>query len=128
MGDDIGAPMQQMVRDINNIRWVHPALRSPAGNVVHVDYQNQIVAFKRYNMEGDVLLIVVNASDSQWSSNQYGVHMGGEFGGWREIFNSQAPVYGGINTVGNYDAELQVAGGQLGINLPSWSVLVFSKQ
>ena len=120
--------MQQMVRDINNIRWSHPALRSPAGSVVHVDSQNQVVAFKRYNMDGDLLLIVVNAGDSQWSSNQYGVNMGGETGSWREIFNSQAPIYGGINTAGNYGQELQVSGGQLGISLPSWGALVFVKQ
>lgn len=128
MGDPLGAPMQQMVRDINNLRWAHPALRSPAGNVVHTDYQNQVVAFKRYNMDGDVLLMVVNASDGQWNGNQYGVNMGGESGTWREIFNSQAPIYGGIDTVGNYGMELQANNDELGINLPSWSVLVFQKQ
>jgi 1,4-alpha-glucan branching enzyme len=45
-----------------------------------------------------------------------------------EIFNSQAPVYGGVNTVGNYGFQLQVSGGQLSINLPSWSVLIFCQQ
>ena len=128
MGDPIGAPMQQMVRDVNNLRWAHPGLRSPAGSVVHVDDQNQVVAFTRYNMDGDVLLVVVNAGNGQWGSNEYGVNMGGESGGWTEVFNSQAPVYGGINTVGNYGFELQVAGGQLWISLPSWGVLIFSKQ
>jgi 1,4-alpha-glucan branching enzyme len=128
IGDPIGAPMQQMVRDVNNLRWAHPALRSPAGNVVHVDGQNQVVAFKRYNMDGDVLLIVVNAGNSQWGSNQYGVNMGGDSGGWTEIFNSQAPIYGGIDSVGNYGFELQVSDGQLWVSLPSWSVLIFSKQ
>jgi len=128
MGDPTGAPMQQMVRDVNNLRWAHPGLRSPAGSVVHVDYQNQVVAFKRYNMDGDVLLVVVNAGNGQWGSNEYGVNMGGDSGSWTEIFNSQAPVYGGINTVGNYGLELQAAGGQLWISLPSWSVLIFSKQ
>jgi 1,4-alpha-glucan branching enzyme len=128
MGDSLGAPMQQMVRDINNLRWAHPALRSAAGNVAHTDYQNGVVAFKRYDMNGDVLLMVVNAGDGQWDGNQYNVDMGGESGAWREIFNSQAPEYGGVNTVGNYGMDLQVNGGQLGINLPSWSVLVFQKQ
>ncbi len=128
MGDPTGAPMQQMVRDVNNLRWAHPGLRSPGGSVVHVDYQNQVVAFKRYNMDGDVLLVVVNAGNGQWGSNEYGVNMGGDSGSWTEIFNSQAPVYGGINTVGNYGLELQAAGGQLWISLPGWSVLIFSKQ
>ena len=60
--------MQQMVRDVKNIRWHHPALRSPAGNVVHVDYENQVVAFKRYTFDGDLLLVVVNVGNSQWGS------------------------------------------------------------
>jgi 1,4-alpha-glucan branching enzyme len=128
IGDSIGAPMQQMVRDVNNLRWAHPALRSPSGSVVHVDNQNQVVAFTRYNTLGDVLLVVVNAGNGQWGSSDYGVNMGGESETWTEIFNSQAPAYGGVNTVGNYGFQLQVSGGQLSINLPSWSVLIFSQE
>jgi len=128
IGDPIGAPMQQLVRDVNNLRWTHPALRSPTGSVVHVDNQNQVVAFKRWDLDGDVLLVVVNVSDSEWSQGDYGVDMGGESGGWREIFNSQAPLYGGVGMVGNFGYEIDVANGQLGINLPSWCVLIFAKQ
>ena len=128
IGDSLGAPMQRMVRDVNNIRWSHPALRSAAGNIVHVDYQGQVVAFKRYTLGGDLVLVVVNAGDSQWGSNNYGVNMGGESGTWKEIFNSQSPDYGGIFTVGNFAAELSVTNGQLWMNLPSWAVLMFQKQ
>ena len=128
IGDSLGSPMQQMVRDVNNLRWTHPALRSPAGSVVHVDFQNQVVGFKRYTMDGDLVLVVVNAGDSQWGAGNYGVNMGGESGTWVEIFNSQAPVYGGIGTVGNYGSQLQVLNGWLWINVPSWSVLIFHKQ
>jgi 1,4-alpha-glucan branching enzyme len=128
IGDSLGSPMQQMVRDINNLRWAHPALRSPAGNIVHVDYQNQVVAFKRYTLDGDLVLVIVNAGDSQWGSNEYAVNIGGESGAWKEIFNSQSPDYGGISTVGNYAAVLQVSNGQLSISLPSWGVLLFQKQ
>jgi len=128
VGDSLGAPMQQMVRDVNGIRWAHPALRSAAGCVVHVDQQNQVVAFRRWDLNGDVLLVVIHAGDAQWDGNQYGVQMGGETGSWQEIFNSQAPIYGGVGTVGNYGLNLQVSNGQLGINLPSWGVLIFRKQ
>jgi 1,4-alpha-glucan branching enzyme len=127
IGDSLGSPMQRMVRDVNNIRWAHPALRSPAGNVVHRDFTNQVVAFKRYTFDGDLLLVVVNAGDSQWTSNSYGVDMQGESGRWKEIFNSQSPDYGGIFTVGNFNTELQVSDGRLWINLPAWSVLMFQK-
>jgi 1,4-alpha-glucan branching enzyme len=128
IGDPLGAPMQQMVRDVNDLRWAHPALRAPAGSVVHVDSQDQVVAFKRYTFDGDLVLVVVNASDAQWSAADYAVNIAGESGTWTEIFNSQAPVYGGIGTVGNYADELQIQNNQLWINLPSWSVLIFQKQ
>lgn len=127
IGDNVGAPMQQMVRDVNQLRWAHPALRSPAGFVVHVDDQNQVVGFKRYDLAGDVLLVVVNAGNGQWDGNQYAVNLAGDGGVWRELFNSQAPLYGGIGTVGNFAIDLQAENGQLCISLPSWSVLVFSR-
>jgi 1,4-alpha-glucan branching enzyme len=95
--------------------------------VVHVDNQNQVVAFTRYNTEGDLLLVVVNAGNGQWSSREYGVNVGSETGTWTEIFNSQAPVYGGVNTVGNYGYQIPVTADQLSINLPCWSVLIFSQ-
>lgn len=128
IGDSLGAPMQQMVRDINQLRWAHPALRSPAGFVTHVDNQNQIAGFKRYDLSGDVLLVVVNAGNGQWSSSDYGVSLAGDSGTWREVFNSQAPAYGGIDAVGNFGMDLPAVNGQIWINLPSWSVLVFQKQ
>ena len=128
MGDEIGAPMKKLVRDVNNIRWNHNALRSPAGIVVHTDYQSQVLAFTRYDDNGDVLLIIVNAGDDQWGESNYGVNMAGQSGTWTEIFNSQAPTYGGVNTVGNFGDQISVINNQLWINLPSWSTLIFHKQ
>lgn len=128
IGDRTGAPMQQLVRDINNLRWAHSALRGPSGFITHNDTQNHVVAFKRYNLDGDVLIVVVNSGDGIWASNQYGVSLAGDRGTWLEIFNSQAPVYGGIGTVGNYGTYLEPSNGQIWINLPSWSVLIFARQ
>lgn len=125
IGDDLGAPMQRMVRDVNNLRWNHPAFRSPAGKITHVDSSNNVVAFKRWNNDGDVLLVVVHAGDAQWDNSQYAVSLDGDSGIWREIFNSQAPLYGGLATVGNFGQSLNAANGQLWINLSSWSVHIF---
>lgn len=127
IGNDLGAPMQRMVTDANNLRWGHPALRSPAGNVVHTDRVSQVVAFKRYTGDGDLVLIVVNAGDTQFAFHDYSVQMGGESGDWIEIFNSQAPLYGGLDTTGNFGERLSVNDGRLLVNLPRWSVVVFQK-
>jgi 1,4-alpha-glucan branching enzyme len=127
IGDSVGAPMQQMVTDVNNLRWNHPALRSSSGLIIHTDPSNNVVAFKRWNNGGDVIMIVVNAGDGQWDNAQYAVSLAGDSGSWREIFNSQAPLYGGINTVGNFGYVLNSNNGQLSINLASWSVHLFAK-
>jgi 1,4-alpha-glucan branching enzyme len=117
IGDNLGAPMQRMVADVNNLRWNHPALRSPAGQITHTDRTNNVVAFKRWN----------NAGDGQWDNTLYAVGLDGDSGSWQEIFNSQAPVYGGVNTVGNPDYVLNSSNGQLSIRLASWSVHIFAK-
>jgi 1,4-alpha-glucan branching enzyme len=127
IGDNLGAPMQRMVTDVNNLRWNHSALRSPAGQITHTDYTNNVVAFKRWNGAGDVLLIVVHAGDGQWDNTQYAVGLDGDSGSWQEIFNSQAPIYGGVNAFGNPGYVLTANDGRLSINLASWSVHVFAK-
>ncbi|SNS41069.1 1,4-alpha-glucan branching enzyme [Granulicella rosea] len=127
IGDDLGAPMQRMVADVNNLRWNHAALRSPAGQITHTDDTNNVVAFKRWNNAGDVLLIVVHAGDGQWSDTSYEVGLDGDGGTWQEIFNSQAPVYGGVNAVGNPGYRLGANDGRLSVSLASWSVHIFVK-
>ncbi|HWE61440.1 MAG TPA: alpha-amylase family glycosyl hydrolase [Chloroflexota bacterium] len=126
-GDALGQPMRDLVRDVNAVRWDHPALRADAPPlVVHVDASNRVLAFKRWDDHGDVLLIVVNLSDNQWPDPVYGVAAGGPGDHWLEVFNSQAPHYGGWADSGNYLADLQVdADGQLRMRLPQWSVLLF---
>jgi 1,4-alpha-glucan branching enzyme len=124
VGDPIGAPMQRLVQDANQMRWRHPALRSHSLDVSHRDRHNNVFAFRRWNDQGDVVLTVVNLSNSDWQSG-YAVRTG-VGGGWHEIFNSQAPLYGGYEDSGNGpDALWSDGGGYVHIRLPKWSVLCF---
>jgi 1,4-alpha-glucan branching enzyme len=127
--DPTGRPMRNMVRDVNNVRLNNPALRSDIPPLFpHFDGDNRVLAFKRWNNEGNVLLIVVNLSDNQWNDPIYGVNLGGTGDRWQEIFNSQAPQYGGWPDSGNYLVDLHVgADGRFYIRLPKWSVLIFRK-
>ena len=128
-GDSIGQPMRDMVRDVNAVRWNNPALRSDIPPLFsHFDVQNQVLAYKRFDDAYNVLLIVVNPSDNQWNNPIYGVNVGGVGDRWTEIFNSQAPQYGGWPDSGNYLADLRLGDdGQFHIRLPQWSVLIFQK-
>jgi 1,4-alpha-glucan branching enzyme len=47
-------------------------------------------------------------------------------GGWQEIFNSDAAVYGGAN-VGNGGATLPVNNGQINAVIPAHGFVVFQK-
>ena len=125
-GDPTAMPMRYMVADVNNIRWSHPALRSDTLQITHTDYNNNVIAFKRWS-GSDVVLTVVNLSDQNFSNHSYGVNMGGETGHWQQIFNSQGANYDGWNGSGNYGYDPWVSGGKIYINLPKWSVLMFKK-
>jgi 1,4-alpha-glucan branching enzyme len=127
--DPLGQQMREMVRDINAIRWNNPALRSDIPPLFpHFDAQNRVLAFKRWNDTGNVLLVVINLSDNQWNDPIYGVNVGGVGDRWEEIFDSQAPQYGCWPDSGNYLADLRVGpDGPFHIRLPQWSVLIFQK-
>jgi 1,4-alpha-glucan branching enzyme len=129
-GDATGQPMRNLVTDVNALRWNNPALRSDSGPLcTHFDPDNRVLAFKRWNDQGNVLLIVVNLSDNQWDTAIYGLTVGGAGDRWSEILNSQSPQYGGWNDSGNYLASLWVGtDGKIFIRLPKWSVLIFKRQ
>ena len=130
IGDPIGWAMRNLVADANNVRWNNPALRSDViPSISHFDSHNNVMGFIRGDKAGNLLLIVVNLSDNQWDHPNYGVHTGVADGSWEEIFNSQAPQYGGWNDSGNYLMNLVVqSDGRFYIRLPKWSVLIFRKR
>jgi 1,4-alpha-glucan branching enzyme len=128
-GDPTAWDMRNLVADANNVRWTNDALRSgPGFSIPHSDEKNHILGFLRWNYGGNVILTVVNLSDNQWDDPIYGVVGGSPGDFWTEIFNSQAPQYGGWVNSGNYAAQLRVQpDGYLYIRMPKWSVLIFRK-
>jgi len=126
-GDPLGREMRNLVRDANALRRNLAALRADGGpSFSHADEQNRVLAFRRWNDSGSVALTVVNLGDGQWNHADYGVFVGRSAERWTEVFNSQAPQYGGWNDSGNYLTDLRVGvDGFLRIRLPAWSVLIF---
>ena len=45
VGDDLGSPMQRLVRDANDTRWNNPALRTQTLDFTHRDRDNGVIAF-----------------------------------------------------------------------------------
>ena len=126
--DAVGRQMIALVTDANAVRRGHPALRADTLKICHWDPTNAVLAFQRWNDQGDVILTVVNIGENQFDNATYGVGMAGNGGTWEELFNSQSPQYGGWADSGNYLAFPSVQGdGNIYIRLPKLVVLVFRK-
>lgn len=124
-GDHHGIPMRKLVSAANAVRWEHPALRSGPLRVTHEDYQNNVIAFKRWNHEGDVILIVVNSGEENFAHHEYGVKTD-QAGRWQQILCTQDRDYGGWEGAGNaYYQPWTQGDGNIYVNLPKWSVVMF---
>jgi 1,4-alpha-glucan branching enzyme len=126
--DAKGREMVACVGDANRVRLAHAALQIGRHEFTHFDPTNRVLAFKRWNDQGDVVLVVVNCSGNKWSDAIYGVSTHAD-GAFEEIFNSQSPQYGGWNDSGNYGATLPTqSDGKIYIRLPEWSTLMFRRR
>jgi 1,4-alpha-glucan branching enzyme len=123
-GDGTGMAMRYLVAAANQIRRDHPALRNGSFEVTHRDPRG-VIAWKRWNNEGDVILVVANASESSYGGTSYGVATG-QAGRWQQILCTQDAWFGGWEGAGNafYDPFTQ-ADGRIYVNVPKWSVTMF---
>jgi 1,4-alpha-glucan branching enzyme len=101
-----------------------PAARSRAIDVIYRHNDNRVIAFTR-SASTQRLLIVASLNDAPFS-NGYVIRTDPSrlpSGSWREIFNSDAAIYGGDN-VGNGGGTLQVSGGQINAVIPAHGFVV----
>ncbi len=92
------AGAQAWLRDLNACYKSHPALFTrdfDNGGFEWVDCHNSdesIVSFLRRGTNGETMLVILNATPVLRESYRVGVPSGGY---WREVLNSDAPLYGG---------------------------------
>lgn len=125
-GDPTGMPMRNLVTACNRIRWENPCLRSENFSHVHFDYDNNVMAFKRWiNNGNNCVLTIINLSETNFENYSYGVRTGGQGGRWTQILCTQDEGFGGWKNSGNafYEPETQ-PDGMIYINLPKWSVVM----
>ena len=123
-GDEIGIEMRRLVARANEVRWENQALRANSLEIVHEDYEHQILAFIRTHNDNTVLT-VVNLSDHDFGFHGYGVSTDGRFGQWTQILCTQDAAYGGWDGAGNaFHEPFTEADGKIYINLPKWSVVM----
>lgn len=127
-GDPIGMEMRKLVAACNAVRWQNPALRADSLTIPHEDATNQVLGFTR-QLDGNTVLVVVNLSEQDFAGHSYGVRTGGLNGQWTQILCTQDSAFGGWDGAGNAFYEPWTQGdGQLYINLPKWSVVIFRRK
>jgi 1,4-alpha-glucan branching enzyme len=111
------------------IRFVlaNAAARSNSIDVICSDNNNRVIAFTR-TAPNQNLLVVGSLNDTPFVSG-YIISTDPSrlpAGGWKEVFNSDATVYGGAN-IGNRGAVLPVANGQINTVIPAHGFVVLAK-
>ncbi|RJQ13802.1 MAG: hypothetical protein C4560_13555 [Nitrospiraceae bacterium] len=123
-GDRTGMEMRNLVADANAVRLGNDALRSETLQLTHVDHTNNIIAFKRWSDNGNIVLTIVNLGDTGFENLSYGVNTG-QGGSWDQVLCTQDSRYGGWDGAGNaYYRPSTQPDGRIYLNVPKWSVLM----
>jgi 1,4-alpha-glucan branching enzyme len=123
----IGQFLFRFYQDFIGLVKSKAAARSTALDVIYTHNDNRVIAFTRSDPSPQ-LLVVASLNDGAFAQ---GYVIGTDSwrlpsGGWQEIFNSDAAIYGGDN-VGNGGATLQVNNGQINAVLSAHGFVVFEK-
>lgn len=98
--------VQRLVRDLNTLYRDHPTLwaldHDPAGFewLDASDADHNVLSFLRRDRDGNVMAVLINFSGVPHEGYRLPLPSGGR---WREVLNTDAPVYGGSG-VGNLGA------------------------
>jgi len=120
-----GQRLFRFYQDVIAFRRSHPGLRTHAVDILHVHNANRLLAFRRWD-DSEELLVVASLNNHPFSAGYVIANPRLGSGPWREIFNSDAQVYGG-NNVGNQGAALSVHHGLLEVLIPANGFVVFLK-
>ena len=122
-----GGGMFRFYQDLIRLRKQHSAVRARQFDILHAHNPNRMLAFGRREGSNE-LLIVASLNNSAYTGGYVLQSEPGRLpsGQWREIFNSDAALYGG-NNVGNSGAALPCDNGRLEVVIPANSILVFQR-
>lgn len=120
-----GARLFRFYHDIIGLRLSHNGLRSHNIDIIHVHNANRLIAFRRWDDEGE-FLIVASLNNSPFVAGYTIASPRLGDGDWREIFNSDSEPYGGDN-VGNSGATITTSQNQMQIIVPANGFVVFQR-
>ena len=110
-------------RGLITLRRAVPALRSGTIDILHTDDGNRVLAFSR-SYGADRVMVMASLNNQPFPLG-YTIN-GVTDGVWREVFNSDAALFGGWNQ-GNGGADLPCNDGQFTAVLPRAGFVVFRR-
>jgi 1,4-alpha-glucan branching enzyme len=120
-----GQRLFQFYQDIIQLRHSHSGLRSHWIDIIHVHNANRVIAFRRWDATEE-LLVVASLNNHPFGSGYTIENSRLGDGQWREIFNSDAQIYGGDN-VGNFGEMIPSLNGHIHVVIPANGFVVLQK-
>ena len=123
-----GGPMFRFYQDLISLSRRLRSIRGPDIDIVHCSNENRVLVFKRWS-GGEEVIIAASLNNSPFADG-YIIEKDAlaiPEAGWREVFNSDAAIYGGRN-IGNSGATLSGAGHRLNVVIPANGFVVLVKQ
>lgn len=104
------------------------AVRTQNIDILHQSNANRVMAFKRWSA-GEEVIVVASLNNAPYLAGYVlqKDRLAIPDALWKEVFNSDAAIYGGQN-VGNAGAFIPSHGGQIDVIVPASGFLVFVKQ
>ena len=119
-----GANLFRFYQDLIRLRLAHPALRSSKVDILYTHDANRVLAFRRW-LGDEELLVVASLNNAPFVLGYAIQNPRIADGQWREIFNSDAAIYGGSGLAN--PAPSTSTGGLLNVRIPANSVLVLQR-
>lgn len=123
-----GKNLFRFYQELITLRRTLSSIRSHNIDILHQSNSNRVIAFKRW--EGDEQVIIVASFNNAPFIDGYVIEkdlLGIPNASWKEVFNSDAVIYGGQN-VGNRGAIISSNQGRLKVVVPASGFVVFVKQ
>jgi len=123
-----GKALFRFYQELITLRRRLRSIRSQNIDILHQSNTNRVIAFKRWS--GDEEVIIVASLNNMDFVRGYIIEkdlLAIPNTGWKEIFNSDAAIYGGQN-LGNGGATITSYQGRLKVAVPANGFLIFVKQ
>lgn len=113
-----------------NLRGGMQGLKGTGINVHHVDNDNNVIAFIRWDTGGqtDDVMVVANFDNTRWTNNNYSIEFPSA-GTWYSHFNSDSAVYqSDFDDIGPAQVTASGSPPTANVNMGRYSIQIFSKE